>query len=44
MGAAASADEAIPQDIAAALVDPACYADHRIHDAYRWLRDRKSVV
>lgn len=43
MGAAASADEAIPQDIAAALVDPACYADHRIHDAYRWQIGRAHV-
>ena len=28
----------LPPDIAATLVDPAAYADHRIHDAYRWLR------
>jgi cytochrome P450 len=28
----------VPPDIAATLVDPAAYADHRIHDAYRWLR------
>ncbi|CAL80716.1 Putative Cytochrome P450 family protein [Bradyrhizobium sp. ORS 278] len=35
---AALADEVIPADIAVTLVDPACYADHRIHDAYRWLR------
>jgi cytochrome P450 len=28
----------IPADIAATLVDPAAYADHRIHDSYRWLR------
>ncbi len=28
----------VPSDIAAMLVDPAAYADHRIHDAYRWLR------
>src|SRR3981189_1729897 len=28
----------IPADIAAMLVDPAAYADHRIHDSYRWLR------
>lgn len=28
----------IPADIAAALVNPAAYADHRIHDSYRWLR------
>ena len=28
----------IPADIGATLVDPAAYADHRIHDSYRWLR------
>lgn len=28
----------IPADIAATLVDAAAYADHRIHDSYRWLR------
>jgi len=28
----------IPADIATTLVDPAAYADHRIHDSYRWLR------
>ena len=28
----------IPADIAANLVNPAAYADHRIHDSYRWLR------
>ena len=28
----------IPADIAATLVKPAAYADHRLHDAYRWLR------
>ena len=28
----------IPADIAATLVDPVAYADHRIHDSYRWLR------
>ena len=28
----------IPADIAATLVDPTAYADHRIHDSYRWLR------
>src|SRR5437899_889034 len=27
-----------PADIAATLVDPAAYADHRIHDSYRCLR------
>jgi cytochrome P450 len=34
----ASDDVDIPADIAATLVDPAAYADHRIHDSYRWLR------
>jgi cytochrome P450 len=34
----ASGDLDIPADIAATLVDPAAYADHRIHDSYRWLR------
>ncbi len=28
----------IPADIAATLVNPAAYADHRLHDSYRWLR------
>jgi cytochrome P450 len=34
----ATGDFDLPPDIAATLVDPAAYADHRIHDAYRWLR------
>jgi cytochrome P450 len=33
----------IPKHIAEALVDPACYADERIHDAYRWLRIHNPV-
>ena len=33
-----SPDLDIPTDITATLVDPAAYADHRIHDSYRWLR------
>ena len=28
----------IPPDIAATLVDPAAYADHRLHESHRWLR------
>lgn len=28
----------LPADIAATLVNPAAYADHRLHDTYRWLR------
>ncbi len=34
----ASGEVDIPADIVATLVDPAAYADHRIHDSYRWLR------
>ena len=34
----ASGEVDIPADIAATLVNPAAYADHRIHDSYRWLR------
>src|ERR1700736_1348894 len=33
-----SNDADLPADIAATLVNPAAYADHRLHDAYRWLR------
>jgi len=35
---ALNGDVDIPADIAATLVNPAAYADHRIHDSYRWLR------
>ncbi|KJC61707.1 cytochrome P450 [Bradyrhizobium sp. LTSPM299] len=38
MNTTATGDLDIPADIAATLVDPAAYADHRIHDSYRWLR------
>ena len=31
-------DTDIPADIAASLVNPDAYTDHRIHDSYRWLR------
>ncbi|RJF94327.1 cytochrome P450 [Oleomonas cavernae] len=31
-------DTRIPVDIGKVLVDPAAYADHRLHDTYRWLR------
>lgn len=31
-------DFQIPEDIVAALMDPRAYGDHRIFDAYRWLR------
>jgi hypothetical protein len=30
--------ETIPNDIAVTLVNPASYADHTIHDSYKWLR------
>ena len=33
-----SPDVTIRPDIAETLVNPRAYADHRIHDAYRWLR------
>jgi cytochrome P450 len=33
-----ASDLRIPAAIAAELTTPAAYADHRIHDAYRWLR------
>jgi cytochrome P450 len=38
MGVMTAADRRIPQEHAAHLVDPAAYADSRIHDTYRWLR------
>ncbi|KJC51569.1 cytochrome P450 [Bradyrhizobium sp. LTSP885] len=38
MNTTATGDLDIPADIAATLVDPVAYADHRIHDSYRWLR------
>ena len=38
MTATSSGNVDIPTDIAATLVNPAAYADHRIHDSYRWLR------
>src|SRR5216684_841050 len=28
----------IPAEMAATLVNPQAYADHRLHEAYRWLR------
>ena len=36
--ATSSGNVDIPADIAATLVNPAAYTDHRIHDSYRWLR------
>lgn len=38
MSVMTAADHRIPQEHASNLVDPAAYADHRIHDTYRWLR------
>jgi len=35
---ALNGDVDIPAAIAETLVNPAAYADHRLHDAYRWLR------
>jgi cytochrome P450 len=34
----AQAEINIPSTVAETLVDPRAYADHRIHDAYAWLR------
>jgi cytochrome P450 len=39
----AAADVAIPDDIAKTLVDAPSYADHRIHDAYKWLRANRPL-
>jgi cytochrome P450 len=33
----------IPQDVAETIVDPRAYADERIHDAYRWLRNNNPL-
>jgi cytochrome P450 len=33
----------IPKNIAETLVDPAAYTNHRIHDAYKWLRANNPV-
>lgn len=38
-----SSDLDVPADIAETLVDPRAYADHRLHDAYRWLRDNNPL-
>lgn len=34
----------LPAEIAATLVDGAAYADDRIHDAYRWLRENAPLA
>jgi cytochrome P450 len=33
----------MPKSIAETLVDPRCYADRRIHDAYTWLRNNNPL-
>jgi cytochrome P450 len=33
----------MPKNIAETLVDPRCYADSRIHDAYTWLRNNNPL-
>jgi len=33
----------IPAEIASALTDPEAHADHRIHDAFTWLRNNEPV-
>jgi cytochrome P450 len=38
MSVMTATDHRIPQDRAATLVEPAAYADGRIHETYRWLR------
>ena len=38
-----STEVTIPKNIAETLVDPAAYANHRIHEAYRWLRANNPV-
>lgn len=34
----------MPRDVAEILVDHAAYADHRIHDAHRWLRENMPLA
>lgn len=38
MSVMTAAEHRIPQEHANNLADPAAYADHRLHDTYRWLR------
>jgi cytochrome P450 len=38
MSVMTAADHRIPQTVANTLVEPAAYADGRIHETYRWLR------
>ena len=41
--AAERTDPAIPEDIVALILDPSAYADDRIYDAYRWLRQHNPI-
>ena len=43
MTATPATDHAIPQAHAGHLVAPAAYADNRIHDTYRWLRNNEPM-
>lgn len=43
MSATTAAEHRIPQDIADTLATPAAYADHRIHETYRWLRQNEPM-
>lgn len=38
-----SSELVMPKSIAETLVDPRCYADSRIHDAYTWLRNNNPL-
>ena len=38
-----SSELVMPKSIAETLVDPRCYADRRIHDAYTWLRNNNPL-
>ncbi|HEY2750250.1 cytochrome P450 [Phenylobacterium sp.] len=38
-----TAGPTLPDDVAETLVDPRAYADGRIHDAYRWLRQNEPL-
>ena len=38
-----SSELVMPKNIAETLVDPRCYADRRIHDAYTWLRNNNPL-
>ena len=38
-----SSELVMPKNIAETLVDPRCYADSRIHDAYTWLRNNNPL-